>query len=177
MNRPDIQQIQQQLLNQPTVQQAIQWYQALIPRDRLIVKSVAAVAAVALVFVLVLAPLINANRMLRQDLAHKLDTWELIAGNAYRFGGAAGRAGTDADSGAPILPRVSQSARQAGVKLDRFEQDGKDVRIWIDRVSFDAFIAWVEQLQAREGIVVSQITVDSTNAPGWVNIRATLTSG
>ncbi|MCY0965490.1 type II secretion system protein M [Parathalassolituus penaei] len=174
MNRPDIQQIRQQVLAQPTVQQALNWYQALAPRDRLIVKAVAGLAAIALVFVLVYAPLLRSHQQLEQDLARKLDTWELIAGNAHRFGDAAADA---PDTGAPVLPRVSQSARQAGIKLDRFEQDGKDVRIWIDRVSFDAFIAWVEQLQAREGIVVSQITIDSTNGPGWVNVRATLSPG
>jgi general secretion pathway protein M len=173
MSRFDMQELQQRISANPGVQQAVNWYLALGDRDRLIVRGLGVLLTVALVFVLVCAPLLRNHQQLAADLERKTATWNLIAENAWRFGSTT----TTASADTAVLPLITQSARKAGIKLDRYEQDGKGVRIWIDRIEFDAFISWVEQLQANDHVVVSQITVDSDPARGWVDVRATLSPG
>lgn len=174
MSNLNIHDVLQRLQEQPQVQQATNWYRAQSERDRLIVRLTGWLLLAAMLFVLVFAPLIRDQQRLHAELGSKLQTYNLIADNAYRFG-AVSTGKSNADG--PILGKISQSARQAGIKLDRYEQDGKGLRIWIDRIQFDRFIAWTEQLQASDGIVVSQITLDADASTGWVDVRATLNPG
>lgn len=162
-------QLKEQINNQPQVQAAKSWYLALPQRDQLIVKGVGIFVAAALVFLIVYAPMIKQQRQLESKLDRALVTYNKIADNAHKFGGAAGT------SSGPILSVVSQQARRSGVTLSRYEQDGKGLRIWVDKVAFDEAIAWLEELQAKNGIRVTQINIDRKDNPGWVDLRATLT--
>ena len=120
---------------------------------------------------MVFAPLLRANQSLQASLDKNIAIYELIAENAGRFGNVT----SAPSSSGPILSRVTQSARRSGIKLDRYEQDGRGVRIWMDRVKFDQFITWTEILGAQQGIYVSQIVIDRDVDTGWVDVRATLT--
>lgn len=170
-----IEELSQQITEHPQWMAAQSWYLALPERDRLVVKAVTALLVAALVFVLVFAPLIRTNQTLQAGLDKRVAVYELIAENAGQFGGVSS-SGAAASSG-PLLSRVTQSARRAGVKLDRYEQDGKGVRIWLDKVKFDQFISWVETLASQHDIYISQITLDRDDAVGWADVRATLVSG
>ncbi|WP_221798630.1 type II secretion system protein GspM [Oceanobacter mangrovi] len=163
--------LKSRLAAHPQLQAAQGWYRALPARDQLIVKAVAGFVGLCLVYLMVFAPLLQGNASAQKGLQKNLELYNLIASNADKFGGR-----TVTAASGPILPMISQSARQDNIKLDRYEQDGKGVRIWLDHIEFDRFIAWVESLQVRHGIRVSQITVDSNDAPGWVDVRATLTA-
>lgn len=160
-----------QVMSHPQVLNAKSWYGALPKRDRMIVNAVAGLLAASLIFVLVYAPLIRENQSLQASLDKNVAVYEMIADNAGKFGNV----GSVSSSDQPILSRVTQSARKSGIKLDRYEQDGKGVRIWMDRIKFDQFITWTEILGTRHGIFVSQITIDRDADTGWVDVRATLT--
>lgn len=157
------------LASNQQLQPAIQWYQALTTRDQAIVKGLAGFCVAALVFLLVYAPLIKDQGKLQNRLDRAVATYNKIAENAHKFGGAGG------SSGAPILSLVTQEARNQAITLSRYEQDGKGLRVWVEKVSFDEGITWLENLNAKHGIRVSQINIDRKDNPGWVDIRATLT--
>ena len=163
-------QLQAQLQSNKAVQAAQHWYQALPSRDRLVVKAIAALLVLALIFVMIYAPLIRGQKEAAQSLEKNLATYNLLAENAHRFGGAVQSA-----SDAPILATVTQQAKKAGIVLSRYEQDGKGLRIWVEKAAFDDAITWLEGMQSRNGIRVSQITIDRTDRSGLVDIRATLT--
>lgn len=164
-----IDQLKDQLINHPQVKAAQSWYQSLPGRDQLIVRGVAIFVALALVFLLIYAPLIKDQQRLESKLDRAVASYNRIADNAHKFGGATGT------SGGPILSVVTQQARKSGITLSRYEQDGKGLRVWLEKVAFDEAIEWLENLQSSNGIRVSQINVDRQENPGWVDIRATLT--
>ncbi len=163
-------QLQAQLQSNKAVQAAQHWYQALPSRDRLVVKAIAALLVLALIFVMIYAPLIRGQKAAALSLEKNLATYNLLAENAHRFGGA-----TTSASDAPILATVTQQAKKAGIVLSRYEQDGKGLRVWVEKAVFDDAITWLEGMQSRHGIRVSQITIDRTDRSGLVDIRATLT--
>ncbi|MCD8521506.1 MAG: type II secretion system protein M [Saccharospirillaceae bacterium] len=163
-------QLQAQWQNNKALQAARHWYQALPSRDRLVVKGVAALLVLALVFVTVYAPLMRSQKAAALSLEKNLATYNLLADNAHRFG-VVSSAATDA----PILATVTQQAKKAGIVLSRYEQDGKGLRVWVEKAAFDDAITWLEGLQARHAIRVSQINIDRTDRSGLVDIRATLT--
>lgn len=164
--------LQQQLQDNPLLQQWQRWYGALPARDRLIVQGVGWLMLVALIVVLVYAPLLEGRRNASAQLERNLTTYNLIASNAGRFGNA--QAG-GSNGSAPLLSVVTQQAKVQGISLSRYEQDGQSLRVWLDKAAFDEAISWLEALQGAHGIQASQISIDQAGQPGRVDIRATLT--
>lgn len=159
-----------QVLQNPVVQQASGWYNGQNQRDQLIVKAVLALLVLALVIVLVYAPLLKGKKNAQAELQRNLTTYNLIASNAGKFG----RASASGNQTGSILASVTNQAKAQNINLSRYEQDGSNLRVWLDRVVFDDAISWLETLESKHSIVVSQITVDATNSVGRVDIRATL---
>lgn len=164
--------ITDQLNKDPRVAAAKDWYGQLPSRDRNIVNGVAIFAVVAIVFSLLFAPMLKRQDTLAVELDKQLALYNLMANNGAQFNN--GRAGVSAAAEQPLLAVVTQQARKNNIILTRYEQDGSGLRIWLENVSFDDTITWLETLSARFGISVSQINIDKDTQPGRVDIRATL---
>lgn len=150
---------------------ASQWYQSLAARDQLVVKLVGWLMVAALVFLVVYAPLLKGQKSATARLDKNIATYNLLADNAGRFGSVSS---SSSGSSAPLLATVTQQAKASGIQLSRYEQDGKSLRIWVERAVFDDAISWLETLQSGSGVIVSQINIDRTERTGLVDIRATL---
>ncbi|MDF1763185.1 MAG: type II secretion system protein M [Oleibacter sp.] len=159
--------------NDPRVGQAKDWYQHLPARDQLVVRFIGVLLLIALLFMVFVAPLIKDHRELQATLDKKIDFYELLAENGVLY--ASG--GKGSANGRPLLALVNAEARKGNVTLTRFEQDGADLRVWVDDVGFDDVIAWIETLSRQYGVVTSQITIDRDDKVGRVDVRATFTGG
>lgn len=166
------QELKQKLLAQPSVQQATAWYNGLPKRDQLIVQLVSVLLIAALVFAMFYAPLLKARKTAQSQLDRNLTTYNLIASNAGRFGGVGSN---QVNLSGSILSATTSLAQQQGINLSRYEQDGSNLRVWLDKTAFDDAITWFEALETQRGIRVSQISIDKTDITGRVDIRATLT--
>lgn len=162
-------QYQEKLISHPQVQAGVNWYLGLNERDRTIVRLVGFLLILALVFVLIYAPLIKQNQKLEQKVEKRMAFYELMAENAHKFGGAQAKS-----TEGSILPIVSSSARQGGITLERYEREGDGLRVWLSAVSFDDFISWTERLLSGYGIRATQVTVDAASGAGRVDVRITL---
>ncbi|MBE0484233.1 MAG: type II secretion system protein M [Bacterioplanes sp.] len=159
--------LQEQWQQHPLIQSYRERYRALSTMEQRVVHIAITLLLFLLVYGLLIAPLWQKQQQADESLQRALATYNLIADNAHRFGGASTQAQ------APLLSTVTQRARLQGVPLSRYEQDGRGLRIWIDRTPFDEAITLLEGLQ-QSGIQISQVTIDRTDSPGRVNIRATL---
>lgn len=161
--------IKQKITQEPTFQKLAARYRALSVQERLILKGLLGVLALALVIQITLVPLYERNQQLSKDLDKQLQLYNLMAANGYRFGGQT----TLADASKPLLSEVTQSAKRQSVSLSRYEQDGNSLRVWFDGAPFDRAAVLLEDLASR-GIIATQINIDRQNQSGRVNIRATL---
>lgn len=166
--------ISDQLASDPRAQQAKDWYQHQTPRDQLIVRAVAVLVLLAVIFSLFFAPLIKQNESLNNELTQKLGFYQLMIDNAPQFGGRAAVASSDGKS---LLASVGNQARASQVRMTRYEQDGDSLRVWLDNVSFDDTMTWIETLSQRHSVFVSQINIDRTDNSGLVDVRVTFTQG
>ena len=159
------------IVQQPQVQQAWQWYANKSARDQKILQAITATIFLFLIWSVVYAPLLASRQIAQESLNKHLATYHLIASNAGQFGSVSA-----ASDGAQtsVLAAVTQSARNQSINLSRYEQDGVNLRIWLEKVAFDDAIGWLENLQSKHAIVVSQISVDKSISVGRVDIRATL---
>ena len=157
----------------PRIAQVNEWYQHLPPRDQLIVRIVGSLLILAVIYMLLFAPLINKNRELTSQLERKKDFYQLMADSGARF--ASGNGGSvNSNSSKPLLALINQEARRNRVKLSRYEQNSDSLRIWLEDVKFNDAIGWIEKLSRNHGVQVSQINIDRSEKSGYADIRATL---
>ena len=75
------------------------------------------------------------------------------------------------------LSLINQSAKdlQLEKKIKRLEPtEEKGVRVWLDEVSFDTMLSWLAGLLERDGLIVSDLSVDRAKGEGQVNAVLTL---
>lgn len=165
--------IANQLKEQPSVKAAQGWYQAQSPRDQKIVQGAGVFVIICLVILLLIQPVLSSKEKYRNKLDKSIATYEKLALNAHKFGGA-NRSSSGNSSGRPVMSVVTAKAKQYNLNLKRFEPDGEGLRIWLENVSFDSAISMLEELNRVDGILITQINADQTEASGRVNLRASL---
>lgn len=150
------------------------WYEQLAERDQKIVKAISVIVVAALLFSWVWQPVMQGRAEAESRYVKELKFHNKMKENAYLFSQASSGASTG--TGGSILSTVNNTAKVKNIQLKRFEPDGDSgLRIWLDKVNFDAAIAWLELLETTRGITVEQISIDKVE-PGIVNIRAVLQS-
>ncbi len=76
-----------------------------------------------------------------------------------------------------LLGLIERSAKQKNIKsgLQKVQPEGqREVRVWMENVSFDQLISWLELLNNRYGIQINDISLERGNSPGIVSGRILL---
>ncbi len=75
----------------------------------------------------------------------------------------------------PLLTVIEQTAEQAGVRtsIRRIQPNqSRAVKIWMEEVSFDSWLRWLDMLR-QQNVFVDRVSIASSS-PGLVTIRVTL---
>ncbi len=154
-------------------------YDALQPREQLLVGIAAVVIALALVYLMIWTPVANARRHAERELA---DT-RVVAQRLEVIGAALGAAQNSGVSGplvsrdASLLSAVDLASKDGTLSKapSRLQPDGDtQVRVWVDAVQFDSLLRWINELQTRYGVRVDGLDVERQPTPGLVNARLSL---
>lgn len=156
---------------------ASSWFGALAPRERVLVAACVIVVVAAVLFLGVWEP-INVARRDHQAALEQAQALSLRIDEAARLAQDRTR-GTAPASGVSLISAVDQAAQSGELgKPTRLQPQGDaEVRVWFDDVSFDASLLWIATLQSRYGIEVQSLDVEPRDAPGRVNLRASLVRG
>jgi general secretion pathway protein M len=151
----------------------------LAPRERVLVLLAAAAVAMTLFFLLVWEPLAQAHQR-RADalqaaraLAERLEVIGAEVQRSRRSGGGA----QAPDLGTSLLAAVDLSARAGTLSKppSRIQPEGeREVRVWLEAVSFDSLLRWIGELETRYGIQVQTADIERAERPGLVDARLTL---
>ncbi|MCH8498624.1 MAG: type II secretion system protein M [Marinobacter sp.] len=169
-----------QLRKLPAVQKLIAQYDQLPSRDQKALQVLAVAMAIVLLFLLVWRPVTGFHQSAVADREHAENLLAWMESNRPRLQGlaAAGQPGTTSSSitdSRMLMSTVTRSAGEAGLSLQRFEPSGEQaIRVWMERVPFNAVAAWLEQLNSQHGIVIDQVAMDRSDTPGIVSVRLTL---
>jgi general secretion pathway protein M len=155
-----------------------EWFDNLSERDRRIVTY-----GGALVLVLVLAGIIvplNRNISLaRERVTRKQDDLQFIQSVAPQLA-SAGPASGNAATGESLVVLIDSSARESGLgkSLTNSQPTGdKGLRVRLDRVSFDAMVAWLARLSQQHGVRVESAEIETAGEAGMVNAGLVLKAG
>jgi general secretion pathway protein M len=153
------------------------WYQGLKSNERQLVIAAAVLLGIALVYLLLLAPLSRAvnTREARVERKQQDLVWmrgvsgpmqQLIA---TQPGGNAGES---------LVVVIDRSARQAGIANSLAGQTpngDNGIRVRLENAPFDNLVIWLSNLQQQYGIAIESASIDRTGKPGVVSASIVLT--
>jgi general secretion pathway protein M len=153
-------------------------FEALQPREQLIVAAGALVAVLALIYLALWQPFVLA----RDHAQAALDSSRALAARIEQIGAQAQQshaAGGQALVGPEVslLSAVDQASKDGtlGKAPSRMQPDGdKQVRVWVEDVPFDAVLRWIDDLQSHYVVRVDGVTLERRPAAGTVNARLSL---
>lgn len=152
------------------------WWAGLAPRERVILIVGMLVLAVLLIWLAIVEPLANQRASLHSEVATLSadhDWMQQVATEVRRRAAAQPGSGAGKLGNGSVLTLVEVSANASGIRgaMERIQPEGQGARLWFDRVSFDALMRWLAELEKRQGLQISQLAVDAGSAPGLVSAR------
>ena len=153
-----------------------QWYRAQAPRDQRVLLLLAAFLVVIGLWLGIWVPIQDGLRVAEGRHADALADQRWMIANRDAARRAAGRQTAGGGrSGQALLSTVANSARRAGLTLNRFQPEGGDaLAVSLDDVAFGDLVNWLEVLAQEDGVAVRQASVDARDAPGRVRARLVL---
>jgi general secretion pathway protein M len=151
------------------------WLDNLAQRERNLVYAAAALAAVVLLYLVLVLPFQTANHRYSQRLDKKQTDLAWMRQVAPQVAVAARAGGANA-SGESLVVLVDRTAREAGLGSSLRDQSPDRttaLRLRLEAVSFDAMLAWLASLQTQYGVTIEAATIDA-GLPGLVNASLTL---
>ena len=131
------------------------WWQQLNLREQRLIMAMAAAISVFILYGLIWQPLNEniASSKLKIERQQALLSW--VEDNTKRYKQAKLTSGSR--SGASLSSIVNRTSRQNDIIITRMQPQADDLQVWIDEISFNQLLTWLEQLASREGLRVKNI--------------------
>jgi general secretion pathway protein M len=152
------------------------WFAGLAPRERVLVAAAAALAAFAVVYTGIVAPVYGARARAAESVAQRRQLLADIEGVARRFGPQGARPATAASADSLVVV-VDRSTREAGLSafLKRNQPEGAaGIRLRFENVPFDQLLEWLAAARSEDGLRATAATFDPAGEPGRVNSNIVL---
>jgi general secretion pathway protein M len=158
------------------VERLRQWLAGLSDRERNLVYAAGALAAVALLYLVLVLPFQTSGARMRARVEKKTGDLSWMQAQAPLVMAAAAAPAPGA-SGESLVVLVDRTAREAGLGAalrDQSPNGNAGLRLRIEAASFDTLVTWLANLQQQYGVSIDAATIDAA-APGMVNATLTLT--
>ena len=155
-----------------------EWFDNLSERDRKIVTYGGAVVLV-LILLGIIMPLDRNITQARERVSRKQGDLQFIQSVAPQLA-SAGPASGGAATAESLVVLIDSSARESGLgkALTSSQPTGdKGLRVRLDRVGFDAMVAWLARLSQQHGVRVESAEIESAGETGLVNAGLVLKAG
>ena len=134
------------------------------PRERLLLGAMAAVAALALVYLGIWQPLQNARNGYEAAIARQ----DALKARIAALGSDAAPAPVISDPRPPAVI-VSEAAASATLAIRRLEPAEDRVRVVLEDADFGAVLVWLDALDRDTGLKVAEIDITRRPEPGTVS--------
>lgn len=156
-------------------------YMELAPREQKLVLIGGVFAVLLILYLAVIQPLAAMHARLEQEILYDKASLALILDAKVRIresGNSGGNIGR-LPPGQSLLAAISSAAQRGPIAsgVQRIEQAGDGgVRLTLSSVPFDDLVRWLATLSQRDGVDVSDASIQQATSPGTVNATLTLKS-
>ena len=159
--------------------QALQFWRSRAPRERLVLAGDGALAALFIAYAYGWLPVTREAAKLRASLPELRAQARAVEAGAAEVGRLKARARPAAvQQDLAALLDTRAKARGLRERIDSIAmQDALHVRVTAAAVPFDAWVAWLGELQVGDGVRVESTRIDAGDEPGIVAVEALLVAG
>lgn len=163
---------------QDALTQARERFLALQMRERWMLGLGAAALLLTVLYLAIWEPLVQARVQRAAALESSRSVAVRLEQAAQQLRASAGNnPAASAGRNLSLLAAIDQASKQGtlGKSPARMQPEGdREVRVWLEDVSFDALVRWIAELQQRYGVSVQTLDVEPQSTPGQVNVRLSL---
>ncbi|WP_188152336.1 type II secretion system protein M [Teredinibacter waterburyi] len=151
-----------------------EWWNQASSRDQIYLVALGLVLALYFLYAAILKPTYDMrNAQLRTNIAQT----EALA--RVREYAAIWMSRDEANAGAAkkasIVEAVDESLRKHSLQLSGMQPSGNsDVRLRLDQVNFDNFLAWVNEVENAQRIEIKDLSIANGSNPGFVSVNVRL---
>jgi len=153
-------------------------FQALNPRERVIVIAGSCIVVLAVLYFLLLAPFYSAIDARGRRVAAKQADLAWLKGSLAEVQSlAASQPQAAGPTGESLVVLIDRTAREAGLGTSLTGQTpagDTGIRVRLETAPFDSIVQWLGVLQQQYGVSIESATIDRTAAQGRVNATLTL---
>lgn len=146
------------------------WWQQLNIREQRLIAVMSLLIAIFILYSVIWQPLNDALVKNKAKLERSQDLLVWVQENTDRYTKAK-RSGARKQSGGSLSSIVTRTSRTKKITITRMQPQGEDLQVWIDEISFEQLLNWLEQLATREGLQVKSIDLSKTDQQGAVRVR------
>ncbi len=155
----------------------LQWWENLLPREKVALAAGALALGVLLLYLLV-QPLLGKRSRLREDVNSRRAELIWMREAAKEIAQSAPALPQGAANSQP-LQIIDQAAREnhLSAQLKRLEPgSGGEIKVWLNNAAHVDLIRWLRQLSATGRLAITNLNIEKGSAPGLVNAQLTLNS-
>ncbi|MCE3285750.1 MAG: hypothetical protein K0R70_2006 [Steroidobacteraceae bacterium] len=152
-----------------------EWLANLSVRERNLVYGAGALAAIALLYLVLVLPFTTTTSKMASRVEQKSADLAWMRSQAPHAMAAAGM--TQSRSGESLVVVVDRTAREAGLGTalrDQSPSGNAGLRLRLEAAPFDTLVTWLANLQQQHGVGIEAATIDAAG-PGLVNATLSLT--
>lgn len=146
-----------------------EWYEGLNQREQVSLLVLGIVLALYLLYALLWSPLADERDELivqNSNAAQSLQRVDAMVSEIMRL----------RDEGGPNIARrnltalVNQSTARHSLEVSRQQPNSRGgIQVRLENAAFDDLVAWLDQLENREGVLVTEVAITQTGNSGRVN--------
>jgi general secretion pathway protein M len=146
-----------------------EWFARLNQREQLSLGALVFALALYLLYMLAWAPLAERRAQLalqNQGVAASLQRVDAMVSEIMRLRDGGGASAT----GRNLAALVNQSTGRHGLQVSRLQPNSRgDIQVRLENAAFDDLLAWLDELENREGLLVTEVAITRAGAAGRVN--------
>lgn len=165
--------IMETLQRQPAVAKLLDTYANLAPRDQLALRVLGGFLLPVILLFGVIMPATDFMNTRLDIYRQAKDDYQWIDVNKAAVSSVS-RAGPR-EPGQSLFGLANATSKGFQIGFKRYEPAGENaLNLWMESISFNNLVLWLERLEKRHGVVVREIAVERLDDEGLVNVRLVL---
>ena len=145
------------------------WFTQLNQREQMSLMVLAVAVSLYLLFMLVWSPLSGKRDDLAMQNVAVAESLSWVAAMVSEFLQLK-ESGATANNRRNLTTVVNQSTKRMGLPVSRLQPNSRgDIQVRLEDAAFDDVMAWLYEMECREGLMISEVSVTQTGAVGRVN--------
>ncbi len=146
-----------------------EWFSGLNQREQLSLVGLGFALGIYLLYMLAWAPLADRREQLavqNKSVAQSLQRVDAMVSEVMRLreGGGASTARRN------LTVLVNQSTSRHGLQVSRLQPNSRgDIQVRLEKAVFDDLLAWLDEVENREGLMVTEVAITQSGTAGRVN--------